>query len=85
MAIIWAKRGQLKLGPNNFVRLEVGDEVPDAVLDVLGKETVAQLLKDGQLADNSAELAEIAERAKDAVAKAAKAAVAAADKVEKKK
>jgi hypothetical protein len=72
MKLIWAKKGILKLGPNNFIRLEVGDEIPAEVLTVLGN-AVPQLVKDGQFRDVSEEVAEQAERLKDAADKAKKA------------
>jgi hypothetical protein len=77
--LVWAKRGRLKLGPNNFVDMEVGDEIPGEVLSVLGN-AVPQLVKDGQIKDVSDELAEAAKRKAEAVEKAKKAI---AEKVKK--
>lgn len=71
MKLVWAKKGVLKLGPGNFLHLEVGDEIPAEVLTVLGN-AVPQLVKDGLFRDVSAEVAEQAERLKDAVDKAKK-------------
>lgn len=70
--LVWAKRGRLKLGSNNFVDMEIGDEIPGEVLSVLGN-AVPQLVKDGQIKDVSDELAEAAKRKAEAVEKAKKA------------
>jgi hypothetical protein len=72
MKLVWAKRGQLKLGPNNFIKLEVGDEIPSEVLAFLGN-AVPQFVKDGLFRDVENEAAAQAKRIKDAADSAKKA------------
>jgi hypothetical protein len=56
MSTVWNKPGKMKLGPGVFIKPEVGDTIPNEVLQFIGEEVVKQMVKDGQLRDNSAEV-----------------------------
>lgn len=72
---IWKKKGQIKLGPGEFVKLQVGDQIPDEILEALGEKNVEQLIASGSIFDATKQKKRQRERLQKAKEQALKASL----------
>jgi hypothetical protein len=54
MMYIWNKKGQIKLGPDNFVTPKVGQELKPGLVEMIPKKTLEGMIAEKRIIDGSA-------------------------------